>query len=147
MNSHTGNRDRVVRVCSIGAATLMGGLAMFEAALAAGVPWGEAAFGGSQAVLDPPLRVAAAVSTVVWSAAALIVLRRAGHPVWAPLPRRALPVAVWIIAGYTATGVVLNAMSPSPIERAIWVPGALAISALTFAVAIAARRRPVSVRA
>jgi hypothetical protein len=75
----------------------------------------------------------------VWAAAALIVLRRAGHPVWAPLPHRALPVAVWVLAGYTALGVLTNAISTSPIERAIWVPATIAMSALCFGIAIALR--------
>ncbi|MBX3098951.1 MAG: hypothetical protein KF761_05170 [Salinibacterium sp.] len=141
--NHPTPRERVARTCSIAAATLMGGLAVFQAALAAGAPWGEAAFGGAQTILDPGLRVGAGAAALIWSAAALVVLRRAGHPVWAPLPRRALPVAVWVIAGYSATGVLLNAASPSVLERAIWVPGAFAISALTFAVAIASRRRRV----
>jgi hypothetical protein len=141
METSTATPNTVARTCAVGAATLMGALAAFQVALAAGVPWGEAAFGGAQAQLDTPLRVTAGVAAVVWSGAALIVLRRAGHPNWAPLPRRALPVAVWVIASYTALGAVVNAVSPSAIERAIWVPVAVAISVLTFAVAITLRRR------
>ena len=129
------------RPAAVAAAILFGGLSAFEIALAAGVPWGAAAFGGASAVLEPALRVAAGISAVVWAAAALIVLRRAGHPVWAPLPRRALPVAVWVLAGYTALGVLMNSISPSPIERAIWVPATIAMSALCFGIAIALRRR------
>lgn len=129
------------RSAAVAVAILLGGLSAFEIALAAGVPWGAAAFGGASAVLEPALRVTAGVFAVVWAAAALIVLRRAGHPVWAPLPRRALPVAVWVLAGYMALGVLTNAISPSPIERAIWVPATLAMSALCFGIAIALRRR------
>jgi hypothetical protein len=129
------------RPAAIAAAILLGGLSAFEIALAAGVPWGAAAFGGTSAVLEPALRVTAGVFAVAWAAAALIVLRRAGHPVWAPLPRRALPVAVWVLAGYMALGVLMNSISPSPIERAIWVPATIAMSALCFGIAIALRRR------
>ena len=129
-----------VRPAAVAAAILFGGLSAFEVALAAGVPWGAAAFGGASAMLEPALRVAAAVSAVVWAAAGLIVLRRAGHSVWAPLPRRALPVAVWVLAGYLALGVLTNAISTSPIERAIWVPATIAMSALCFGIAIALRR-------
>lgn len=129
------------RPAAVAVAALFGGLSAFEIALAAGVPWGEAAFGGASAVLEPALRVAAGISAVVWAAAALIVLRRAGHPVWAPLPRRVLPVAVWVLAGYLALGVLINSISPSPIERAIWVPATSAMSALCFAIAIALHRR------
>jgi len=132
---------RFVRPAAVAAAILFGGLSAFEVALAAGVPWGEAAFGGASAVLEPSLRVTAGIAAVIWAAAALIVLRRAGHPVWAPLPRRALPVAVWVLAGYTALGVLTNAISTSPIERLIWVPATIAMSALCFGIAIALRGR------
>ena len=129
------------RPAAVAAAILFSGLSAFEIALAAGVPWGAAAFGGASAVLEPALRVTAGVFAVVWAAAALIVLRRAGHAVWAPLPRRALPVAVWVLAGYMALGVLINSISPSPIERAIWVPATIAMSALCFGIAIALRSR------
>ena len=132
---------RLARPAAVAVAILFGGLSAFEIALAAGVPWGEAAFGGASAVLEPGLRVAAGATSVVWAAAALIVLRRAGYPVWAPLPRRALPAAVWVLAGYTALGVLTNAISTSPIERAIWVPATIAMSALCFGIALPLRGR------
>ena len=131
----------LAKISSRAAAALMVGVSLFELALLAGVPWGHAAFGGAEAVLSPPLRVAAAISVLVWAAAALVVLRRAGHRTWAPLPSKALPVAVWVLAGYTALGILVNAISPSPIERAIWVPLTAVISALLFTVAIASRRK------
>ena len=133
----------LTKISARAAAALMLGVSLFELALLAGVPWGHAAFGGAEAVLSPPLRIAAAVSVVVWAAAALIVLRRAGHRVWAPLPTKALHVAVWVLAGYTALGILVNAISPSPIERAIWVPLTAVLSALLFTVAITSRRKTV----
>jgi hypothetical protein len=129
------------RPAAVAVAILLAGLSVFEIALAAGAPWGAAAFGGASAVLEPALRVTAGVFAVVWAAAALVVLRRAGHPVWAPLPRRALPVAVWVLAGYMALGVLTNSISPSTIERAIRVPATIAMSALCFGIAFTLRRR------
>ena len=138
--STTNTLPTLAKVSATAAAVLMGGVSAFELALLAGVPWGNAAFGGAEAVLSPPLRIAAAVSVLVWAGAALVVLRRAGHRVWAPLPTKALPIAVWVLAGYTAIGILVNAISPSPIERMIWVPLTAVISALLFTVAISSRR-------
>lgn len=49
-------------------------LAGFQAALAAGAPWGRAAGGGKHARLPQNLRIASLVSMIVWLVAALIVL-------------------------------------------------------------------------
>jgi hypothetical protein len=53
-------------------------LALFLAALAAGAPWGEAAWGGGDSQLSATQRGASAVAAVIYIAAALIVLGRAG---------------------------------------------------------------------
>lgn len=69
------------------AATAVGFLAIaaFEAALAAGAPFGRAAWGGAHTHLPAGLRIASAVAVGVWLFAALIILRRGGFRV-SPLP-------------------------------------------------------------
>ena len=126
---------RVARRCSVSAAVLFGGLAAFQAALAAGAPLGKAAWGGQQAELDLGLRVASGVSAVVVSGAALVILRSGGQHVWAPVPSRWQRRAVWSLSAYMAVGTVLNAVSRSPIERAVWGPTALTASVLCAVVA------------
>lgn len=69
------------------------------------------------------------------------MLRRAGIGVWAPLPAAALPVAVWVVVALLAVAVVLNALTPSAIERAIWLPVSLLLLGSTLAVALTARGR------
>lgn len=128
-------RHRAARRCSLGAAVLLGGLAAFEVALAAGAPWGEAAFGGGEAKLDAPLRVAAVASALLDTGIALVLLRRGGHRVWAPLRQRWLPSAAWVLTGYFALGTLLNAASRSPIERTLMVPTALSLAVLSACVA------------
>ena len=64
-----------------------------------------------------------------------MVLRRAGHSVWAPLPLRWLPAATWVLTGFMALGTLLNAASRSPIERALWTPIALSLAVLCGIVA------------
>ena len=128
------SRHRVPRRCSIAAAVLFGTLAGFQVALAVGLPWGEAAWGGGRAELGVGLRVASGVQAVLAVGFALIVLRRAGHSVWAPLPLRWLPAATWVLMGTMALGTLLNAASRSPIERA-WAPVALSLAVLCGIVA------------
>ena len=122
------------------AAVLYLALAAFQLALAAGAPWGRAAYGGQHPGAVPPrLRVSSAVATVVWAGVALVVARRAGVPVWAPLPDAWLPVTVWIVAALGFVAILLNAITPSRIERAIWLPVSVLLFASTLTVALSAR--------
>lgn len=130
----------ITRVAATVALVLFALLIVFQLALALGAPWGRAAYGGQNtAVLPMQFRVASAVAVVVWAALALVVVRRAGLPVWAPLPAAWLPVAVWIVVGLLVIAVVMNAITPSGLERAIWLPFTLLLLASTLTVAITAR--------
>lgn len=131
----TERRSQVARSAAIAAAGLFVGLAGFQAALAAGMPWGRAAWGGGQADLGESLRLASGATAVVAVGSALVVLRRAGHQVWTPLPLRWLPGATWALAAYMTVGTLLNAISRSPLERAIWTPTALSLAVLCGLVA------------
>lgn len=140
-----GRRGQAVALgCSIAASGLFAALAAFEAALAAGVPWGNAAWGGAQANLGGGLRVASGAAAVLFSGAALVVLRRGGHRVWAPLPDRWLRPAVWALSGYTALGTLLNTASSSDIERAVMGPTALSLAVLCGIVAATGRQGTVA---
>ena len=125
-------------VASIVAAVLSLVLAAFQAALALGAPWGRAAYGGGVAELPPRLRASSAVAVVVWVGAALVVLRRAGHGVWAPVSDAWLPVVAWVLVGLGVVGVLLNAITRSPLERAIWLPVSIVLLASTLTVALVA---------
>jgi hypothetical protein len=117
-------------------------LIVFQFALALGAPWGRAAYGGQHAgVLPSQFRIASAVAVIVWAAIALVVARRGGLPVWAPLPGAWLPVVVWIVVGLLVIAVVMNAITPSALERAIWLPFTLLLLASTVTVAITGAAR------
>ena len=131
----------ITRTAAVSASILFAVLAAFQLALAAGAPWGGAAYGGLTEHPGVELRVSSVVATLVWAAAALVVLKRAGFGTWAPLPRRALPVAVWVLAGLTAVAIVPNAISPSGLERSIWVPWAVVTTLLVLTVAVTSRKR------
>lgn len=103
----------------------LGGLAFFQLALATGAPWGRASFGGAHpGVLPARLRAVSAGAALLYSGLAWAVV--SPHtPV--PLRRRLLTG----VTGVMAVGTVLNGVSPSVLERAIWTPTSalLALSA------------------
>ena len=99
------------------------GIVAFQIALAAGAPWGAFAMGGSFPGQFPPaLRIAALVQAVVLVGLALIVLARANLilPSWSRVSRW----MVWLAVGFSALSLVLNLITPSAGERAIWAPTA-----------------------
>ena len=119
----------LVRIAGLVVGSLMGALVVFQVLLAAGVPWGRAAYGGQAANLPANLRTTSAVAAVVWSLLALVVLRRAGLFGWSPLPEGWIRPASWVLVALFAVATVLNAITPSALERAIWLP----VSALMLA--------------
>lgn len=121
---------RVALVTAIGLVII----AAFQLALALGVPWGRAAYGGSSATLAPELRVASAVATVVWLLAAAVVLGRAGY--WGSARwSGSFPRAIWVVAVLLALGSVVNFASSSPWERFGWGPLALVLAILCVVLA------------
>ncbi|MGC1206666.1 MAG: hypothetical protein WA880_01790 [Ornithinimicrobium sp.] len=106
------------------------GVSAFQVALASGAPWGAAAWGGAHSgVLPDRLRLASGVSALAFVGVAAIAARHP-HP-----GRRGRRGRRWVLLGmgiYLGFGVALNAMSPSVIERAIWVPLTALGSLLAF---------------
>lgn len=98
------------------AAALLTGVAGFQGLLAAGAPWGAAAYGGANSgVLPESLRVSSAVAAVVYLALATI----AGTSL-APTPIRGR--ILYGAGALMAVGAIVNIASPSFIERIIWTP-------------------------
>ena len=97
------------------------GVVVFQIALAAGAPWGAYAMGGAFSGQFPPaLRIAALVQAALIAGMAAIVLARAGLilPAWSRVSRR----LVWVVVAFAALSLVLNLITPSAGERAIWAP-------------------------
>ena len=112
-----------------------GVVAVFQLALAAGAPFGRAAWGGTQAGRLPArLRVASLIAVPVWTFAALLVVRRAGH-LAGLVPHGAAVWGVWVLTGLFALSALLNAASRSRLERAIWAPFGVVMAVLCFLVA------------
>ena len=70
--------ERARRVAAVLAAAGFVGIALFQLALAAGADWGHAAWGGADAQLSGAQRIGSALAVLIWPAAALLVLGRAG---------------------------------------------------------------------
>jgi hypothetical protein len=126
---------RVARLAAVLAAIGFASLAIFQAALAAGAPWGHAAWGGAEAALSASQRGASVVAAVVYVAATLIVLCRAGI-IWPARSNAALSRwGTWFFAVAMAIGAVPNFASQSRWENVIFGPLALVLAALCIAVA------------
>jgi hypothetical protein len=115
-----------------GALTLL--VVAFQLALAAGAPWGRLAMGGAfPGRFPPPMRAAAVAQALVLLLFGAVVFARAGLvlPRWAATSRR----LIWVVVGFMAVGAVLNALTPSPWERAVWLPMTLALLGCSVVVA------------
>ena len=117
-------------IAAIVLTVLFAALVAFQLALAAGVPWGRAAYGGSVDRLGTRFRVASVVAALIWSAAAVIVLGRGGV-IEVPISG----ILIWVVVILCALGIVANAITRSRIERAIWLPFSLIVTTLGVVVA------------
>lgn len=118
-------------------AITIGLLGVFQLALACGAPWGRLAWGGGHERLPTAFRIGSVISILVYALFATIVLERAGLLAVLPSPEIAR-VGVWIIAGYMALGIVMNAISRSLPERVVMTPVALVLSGAAGIVALGA---------
>jgi hypothetical protein len=128
--------EDVVQVAAVAAAVGLGGIAVFQLALALGAPLGRAAWGGNHHRLPTRLRVGSAVATIVWVVAAIIVLSRVGLGV--SLPDELARWGTWILVGLLVVGAAMNFLSRSKWERFLWGPAALVLAGLCLVVALGA---------
>jgi hypothetical protein len=107
----------------------------FQLALTAGAPWGRFAMGGQfPGTLPPSLRIAVFVQATVLGVFALVVLSRAGAA-W-PSGARVSGRLVWAVVTVSAVSLLLNLITPSAGERAIWAPAAALLLASSTIVAV-----------
>lgn len=100
----------------------LGGLALFQVALAAGAPWGRISYGGAHpGVLPRRLRTVSAGAAVLYAGSGLAVVG----------PRTPVRLRRHVLTGVTgllAVGTVVNGLSPSWPERALWTPTAAVLA-------------------
>ena len=108
---------------------------LFQLALAAGAPWGQAAMGGRFRGRFPSwLRALAIVQAAVLAMLATIVLIRGGLvlPELFELSTR----WIWVPVVFGVLGAIANLSTPSRIERAIWGPTAVVLLACSLWLAL-----------
>ena len=104
-------------------------LGAFQVALALGAPWGRFAWGAQHPdVLPTGYRVASGASVLVCGLLALVSLDLAG--VSDVFPNAFSRVAIWVVFGVLALGVLMNAISRSKPERLAMTPVALLLAGL-----------------
>ena len=105
----------------VAAACLLGVVVLFQLGLAAGAPWGAAAYGGRAAQDDGKLptryRVASAGTAVFLVGALWLILAASAAITPTPLPERFLNVGIWALAGLFALNTVGNLAGRHPVER------------------------------
>jgi hypothetical protein len=104
---------------SIALSVLMGVQVVFQTLLAAGVPWGRAAWGGQHAVLPTGFRIGSVFSALFFGFSMLVTLSRG--EVISLFGRGVTTVFFWIYTIYFGIAIVMNALSRSKIER-VWAP-------------------------
>ena len=124
--------EHAARTAGVLAAVGFLGLALFQVALAAGADWGHAAWGGANAELPSAQRIGSAVAVLIWTAAALVVLGRAGL---LGSGRGLYRWGTWVVAAGSALGSLANFASQSRYESFILGPLALALAILCVVVA------------
>ena len=102
------------------ALVLLAALAVFQGLLVAGAPLGRFAWGGQHEVLPTNLRIGSVVSIALYAAFAVLILQAAGA--LSLLPEGFVGVAIWVLTGYLALGIAMNAISRSRPERLVMTP-------------------------
>jgi hypothetical protein len=125
---------KLVHVAAVVGSLLLLAVIGFQLALAAGLPWGAAAWGGRHRVLPSRLRLGSAAAAVILVAAGWVLLARAG--LVAPgAEAPAVRVAAWVLAALFVLSTLGNLASKSRIERRLMTPAAAATAACFLVVA------------
>ncbi|MCP4304851.1 MAG: hypothetical protein GY788_08265 [bacterium] len=127
----------MTELAAVVAAILLGAIALFQLAVAAGAPWGDMAWGGRHdRRLPMRLRVGSAVAAAVLVMAATVVLAQGGVISWTPVPEGALRTVTWVLAGFMVINTIGNLASASRMERRVFGPATAVLAVLIAVVAI-----------
>jgi hypothetical protein len=124
----------VITIVAAAGVAVLAGLAVFQLLLIAGAPLGRFAWGGQSEVLPRNLRIGSVISVVLYAVFAVLMLQAVGAVT--VLPRGAASVAIWVLTGYFALGIVMNAISRSRPERFVMTPVAAALAAVSLVLAL-----------
>ena len=122
------------------AAVLMAGVVAFQVALVFGAPWGAYTQGGrTDGALGSSGRLLAAISCVILLTMGAAILARVGEGPLKRAPGRVVTGLAWFTTIYAAVAVVLNLITPSTSERAVFAPTTILIFALVVTAMVGSR--------
>ena len=111
----------MVSIAAILFAVFAGIVILFQMGLVIGMPWGEYAMGGRFPGIYPwKMRIASMVQMIIQLLFAFVVLVRA-EIILSDYFRMSV-TAIWFVVGFLVLATVLNLITPSKKERAIWAP-------------------------
>jgi hypothetical protein len=125
----------IVATAAVVGCAVLAGLAVFQAFLVAGRPWGRFAWGGQHTVLPTRLRIGSVVSIVLYALFGLIILATAERAVDGT-GAGTTDVGIWALTAYFGLGIVLNAVSRSRPERLVMTPVVLLLAAVCLVLAL-----------
>jgi len=109
-------------------------LVLFQFGLTIGMPWGKASMGGKYPGKYPPkMRVVSLINIFVLSIIAVIVLIKVD--IMFPQLKSFSNIAIYFIIGFFVLATILNLITPSKIERKIWLPVAFVLLVTSIIVA------------
>lgn len=109
---------------------------IFQVMLAAGLPFGRAAWGGQHDVLPARLRVGSLLAGGILTLAAWVVLARAGIASPGADASIAVRIATWVFGGFFCLNTLGNLASKSPTERKVMTPVTVLLAVCCFTVAL-----------
>jgi hypothetical protein len=129
----------MVETVAVVTAALFAVLALFQAALAIGAPWGEHVYGGRMAQDDGALpgrwRAASGIASLVLLGFAWVMLIRGGV-IATDLDENFVTVLAWMVVAYMAINTAVNFSSQDPVER--WVMGPITAILVVLCAVVAA---------
>ena len=113
---------------------MLGVLAIFQIALAAGAPLGKYAWGGEHITLPLNLRLGAISAVLRYAFIAFIALDRSGTI--AVLPEEFSFWVMWIVVAHFGLSVILSLLSASKYEKMTLAPYTLVMGLLSLLIAL-----------
>ncbi|QBE49562.1 hypothetical protein [Leucobacter triazinivorans] len=124
----------MMTIAAVALTVMLGLLAVFQIALAAGVPLGKFAWGGQHATLPLNLRFGAVSAVFRYGFVAFIALDRSGTI--AVLPEEFSFWVMWIVVAHFGLSVILSLLSASKYEKMTLAPYTLVMGLLSLLIAL-----------
>jgi hypothetical protein len=129
------------RIAATVAAVAFAATMLLQVLIALGVLPITLAWGGTQSVLTPALRVAGLAAVIVLAFFAYVILRRAGLAGLPPIPFW-IRLLAWLITAFLALNTLGNFASRSPSERMVAGPLSLVLTLACLVVSLSRTQTP-----